>query len=251
MIKDIFILNSADLPNELPSFERWYLRYHAPEVISNRGPSLIRFVGYRPTPVVPEALDYGYYNLRVTEAWFRSLAERPQITSGIMTYTWRAPWAKDWSALERPTATPAVFCTVPALPTDVFVGGKFSADEKSILRWYTVTKYPAGVSLAEGEEWFLNVHAKEVSEQSGLIAYFSHRALDIPGRPTPWLRLTELWYENFHAWKNSVIKSPGYTRPPWAKHDRYPFLEPFVDFVSTFLMERPDYDYLKEATPYP
>ena len=28
-------------------------------------------------------------------------------------------------------------------------------------------------------------------------------------------------------------------------------LEPYVDFASTFLMERPDHDYLKEAAPYP
>jgi len=53
MIKDVFILNSADLPNELPAFERWYLRYHAAEVISNRGPLLVRMVGYRPLPVIP------------------------------------------------------------------------------------------------------------------------------------------------------------------------------------------------------
>jgi hypothetical protein len=252
MIKDVFMLHSADLPNELPVFERWYMRYHAPEVISVRGPSLVRFIGYRPAPVIREAEGFGYYNLRVTEAWFRSVQERPNITSNILAYTWRAPWAKDWSALQRPALMPAVACTVPTMPTEVFLGSKFSADEKPILRWYLATKYPEGVSVADGEEWFLKVHSQEVMQQPGLTAYFSHRAIDMPGRPSPWHRLTEQWYESFHGWRQSVIEAPPkYTRPPWATHDRYPFLTPYVDFASTFLLERPDHDYLREATPYP
>jgi len=49
-----------------------------------------------------------------------------------------------------------------------------------------------------------------------------------------------------------VIDSPPkYTKPPWAKYDKYPFLEPYVDFASTFLTERPDIDYLKEAPAFP
>ena len=99
MIKDVFLMHSADLPNELPAFERFYMRYHAPEVMSNRGPLLVRFIAYRPLPVIPEALAYGYYNMRVTEAWFRSAEERPPMEvgkpSGILNYRWRAPWAKD------------------------------------------------------------------------------------------------------------------------------------------------------------
>jgi len=74
----------------------------------------------------------------------------------------------------------------------------------------------------------------------------------MPGRPASWSRLTEFWYEDFNSWKKSVIDSPpAYTRPKWAEYERYPFLEPYVDFTSTFLMERPDHDYLREASPYP
>ena len=257
MIKDVFILNSADLPNELPSFERWYLRYHAAEVMSNRGPLLARFIGYRPLPIIPEALPYGYYNLRVTESWFWSVEERPPMVigkpSGILDYRWQAPWMK--SRLPRGQGsppTPGVSLTVPTQPTEVFLGGKFTADDKPILRWYIATKYPQGVPLEEGEEWFPKVHSQEVLQQPSLTAYFSHRAIDMPGRPSVWCRLTEMWYEDFNGWRQSVIESPPkYTRPRWAKYDKYPFLEPYVDFVSTFLMERPDHDYLKEATPYP
>jgi hypothetical protein len=36
----------------------------------------------------------------------------------------------------------------------------------------------------------------------------------------------------------------------WAKYDKYPFLEPDVDFVSTFLLERPECDFLKDYRSY-
>ena len=256
MIKDVFMLNAADLPNELPAFERFYMRYHAPEVMSNRGPLLVRFIGYRPLPVIPEALAYGYYNERVTEAWFRSAEERPPMVvgkpAGILNYRWQAPWAKPAPPRQGPPAIPSVSLTVTTPPPDVFLGGKYTADEKTIIRWYTVTKYPKGVSLEDGENWFLNTHVKETLQQPGLMAYFSSRSMDMAGRPATWIRLTELWYEDFNAWKASVIDSPPkYTKPAWAKYDNYPFLEPYVDFASTFLMERPDHDYLREASPYP
>ena len=260
MFKMVLMLNSDDLPNELPAFERWYLRYHAAEVISHDGPLILRFIAYRPLPVIPEALAYGYYNERVTEIWFRSVEDfkRPpgvvfRAKPGTMkSFTFQAPWANKpvvWESGLRPRV--AIDVTSP--PNDSFLGGKYTTDEKTYIRWYTVTKYPQGVSLEEGEDWFLNVHAKEVLQQPGLIKYFSSRAVDTPGHtPNTWVRLTEMWYEDFHSWKKSVIDSPPkYTKPPWAKYDKYPFLEPYVDFTGTFLMERPDHDYLKEAAPYP
>ena len=75
MIKLIFMLASKDLPNEMPAFERWYLRYHACEVLSKDQPWIARFVGYRPLPVIPEALEYGHYNMRVIEVWFRNMED--------------------------------------------------------------------------------------------------------------------------------------------------------------------------------
>jgi hypothetical protein len=159
---------------------------------------------------------------------------------------------KKKDVLPGQSGLPPIECTVPAQPTEIFLGDKFNADEKTILRWFIVTKCPEGVPVEEGEEWFLNVHSKEVLQQPGLVAYSSHRTIAMPGRPYHWHRISEQWYEDFHGWRKSVIESPPkYTRPPWAKYDRYPFLEPRVDFASTFLMERPTIDYLREATAYP
>ncbi len=113
-------------------------------------------------------------------------------------------------------------------------------------------KYPDGVPVEEGEKWFLEVHSKEVAQQPGIIRYFSYRTMAPPGRPaSPWVRVVEQWYEDFEGWQKSVINSPPkYTRPPWAKYDKYPFLEPFVDLVSTFILEKPTNDWLRDYNGY-
>ena len=251
MIKLIFMLASTDLPNEMPAFERWYLRYHAAEVIAKDGPFIPRFIAYRPLPVIPEALAYGHYNMRVIEVWFRNMEDYDGGTSNFH-FTWQAPWAKSpvvWDKFE----IPRVSTCVPVPAQNIFLASKYCADEKMMLRWYTFTKYPLGVSLEEGDDWFLNVHSKEVLQQPGLIGYFSAKAVQFPGRPAAtWVRQNELIYEDFNGWKKSVIdKPPKYTKPRWAKYDKYPFLEPYVDFTSTFIAERPDIDYLKEAHSFP
>ncbi len=267
MIKCVFVM---DLPsmNELPEMERWYIRYHAPEAINMLGPWMTRYRSYRAVPPPPGAEHYGYYNYRVSELWFRNITELPPVVGmgtdlrgQFFELTW-PQWMKGaastelyapkWAGQpEGPHPWAQVF--VPAAATEDFLG-HFTVDEKAILRWYITFKYPDGVPVEEGEKWFLNVHSKEVMKQPGLIRYFSHRAIEVPGIPNqyPWHRVTEQWYENFDGWRKSVIDSPPkYTKPPWAKYDKYPFLHPYVDFLSTFLLERPTDDFLRDWRSYP
>jgi hypothetical protein len=65
------------------------------------------------------------------------------------------------------------------------------------------------------------------------------------------MRVSELWYENGTAWRRAIEESSvKYTKPAWAKYGKYPFLEPGVDFVSIFLLERPDMDFLRDYRGY-
>jgi hypothetical protein len=71
-------------------------------------------------------------------------------------------------------------------------------------------------------------------------------------------RTMELWYDSLSAWKNAVIDDPPtYTKPEWSVDawypetiDTYPFLKPGADFVSTFLLERPADEFLRDARHY-
>jgi hypothetical protein len=247
MIKTVILHHLLDM-NDLPAAERWFYRYHVPEVLRNRP---VSYVGYRAVPPPPGAEAYGYFNYKVHEHVSAGEEDRP---SGLTGMTREVVPLK------------VIMVNVPASPTEDFKGKETSIDEKTILRWVIVFKYPEGVSLEDGEDWYLNVHANEVMQQPGLTRFFSYRTLPpraglqggVPAFLHPqssmsadWHRVSEQWYENADGWVDSIVASPpSYTRPPWATYERYPFLEPGVDFASTFILERPSDDWVRDVRPF-
>lgn len=240
MLKSIVM---HDIPmSDIAAMERWYYREHAAEIVGRYGPWLTRHESYMPVQIPEIAREYGFLNWRVTEGWWREIPE---------------PGPKGTLAFSAPPVWPRVAtCFVPAQPTEDFMGSNIQPHEKNILRWYMLIKYPEGISREEGDEWYLNIHAKEVMQQPKLFRFFSYQVIkeniQLPGTwakgMTPpgdsilsgWDRLTELWYETINDWETSVIQSPpNYTRPTWATHNAYPFFEPQIDLVSSFLLERP------------
>ena len=239
--------------NDIAAMERYYCEDHGPELARRYGPWLARLESFMPVPAPADAREYGFYNWRVTDGWWRELPERGP--KGTFAFTM------------MPAPHKVAYCFIPAQPTEDFKGYEFQPHEKNVLRWFIIMKYPEGVSQEEGEDWFLNIHAKEVMDQSGLYRFFSYRAIKdptpLPGTWPPgprsthvigggnWDRVCELWYENFNDWRKSVIESPpDYTNPQWSNYKKYPFMEPSVDFISTFLLERPANDFLRDARGY-
>lgn len=251
MIKSIVM---HDIPiNDIAAMERWYYRDHAAEIVRRYGPWLTRHESYLPVPVPLEVKSYGFYNWRTTEGWWWGIPEAGP--KGTFSFTVPPVWPK--------VAT----CFTPGQPTEDFLGSELQPREKNVLRWYILLKYPDGVSTEEGEKWFLNIHVKEMMKQPGLYRFFSYKVIKepislpgtwAPGKTPPpdtiinsWDRLCELWYENFDNWHESVVNSPPeYTKPSWAKYEIYPFFEPYVDFVSTFILERPNDEFLRDSRGY-
>jgi hypothetical protein len=235
------------------AMERWYHRDHAPEIVRRYGPWLSRFECYLPVHAPADAQAYGFYNWRMTEGWWRELPQAGSETD--LCFTPPPVWPR------------VAACFVPPQPTDSFVVGDFLPLEKVGLRWLVLFRYPKGVSRDEGEEWFLRVHAPEVAQQPGLLRFFSYRVVreagSVPGRwrpdtlPSPaqiqtsWDRVIELWYETFDDWRESVTAATAAcSKPGWRTQDKYPFVEPFTDFVSTFILERPNDDFLRDLRAY-
>lgn len=208
---------------------------------------------FRPVPPPPGAESYGYINYRIHENWVRGPDERRGVY-GLLSFS------------EQPGYMDVAITNVPAEPTEDFKGAELRHGDKTILRWVTLFRYPDSVAIDEAEDWYLNVHVPQVCEQPGLTRFFSHRTL--PGQKIPgsekqrpffdkvpplltksWHRLSELWYENDDGWVDSVLSNPpAYTQPPWATRNTYPFLVPGQEFVSTFLLERPDQDLLRSQS---
>jgi hypothetical protein len=257
----------ANIPsmNELPASERWLLKDHCLETLSWIAPWLDSYVSYRAVPPPPamhaDVMRFGYYNWRVTNHVYNDTPPpasklwsivapvphpvRPKVVDVEEIYDTKAS-----GSLERPLLH--LLCFVPFIPTEDFLGSRLDAWGTSIIRWLQIVKYPEGVSREEGEKWYLETHAREVMQQPGLIRYFSYRTIDFPGQPAyPWHRVSELWYADFNSWKKANIDSPpAYTQPAWATYHEYPFAEPFKDFASSFILERPTNDFLRDYRGY-
>ncbi len=262
--KMVLLVNIPSM-NDLPASERWLLKEHAQETVSWIGPWLDEYVSYRIVPppwdMFDAAMGFGYYNWRVTNHVYNDIPPppmkmwtnlapvphpvRPQARSLDQIYDNKVNGRREAPHMH-------VLCYVPLEPTQDFVGRELKAADKTILRWISVFKYPEGVPVEEGERWYLDVHSREVMRQQGLTRFYSFRTIDFPGHsPYPWHRVSEMWYENFDGWKKSVVDSPpAYTPPPWASHDTYPYLKPYVDFASAFILERPTNDFLRDYMGY-
>jgi hypothetical protein len=243
-----------DIPmNHVAAMERWYHRDHAPEILRRYGPWMTRFECYLPVPAPVDAQAYGLYNWRMTEIWWRELPE-----------------AQDESDLffsPAKTSARVAACFVPPQPTETFVAADSLPLDKAPLRWLILFHYPERVSREQGEEWFVDVHAPELAKLPSLYRFFSYRVVQevtkVPGRwredtlppaghvRASWDRVIELWYETFDDWAESMAASTHLlTRPDWATRAEYPWVEPFVDFASAFLLERPNDDFLRDLRAY-
>ena len=247
----LLIIHKINDENDRPALERWFNRYHNPEVLVNT-PWTVKYVLYRPVPCPPGAEEYGFFGYRVHESWVIDKSQR-RGQKGILSMT------------KQPGDCDAIVVNMPAEPTEDFFGGDASYDDHTILRWVCAFRYPDGVSVEEGEDWFLNIHVPEVMKQPKLTRFFSTKAYMNPRKSAlpqddfqkhdnlffmQWHRVSELWYECNNDWKESVITSPpAYTKPPWASYEKYPFMIPGSEFISTFLLESPDRDFIKEFKP--
>lgn len=242
-----------DIPmNDVAAMERWH-HLHVGEIVRRFGPWLTRYDSYFPVPA-PDYAQIGFYNWRLTDGWWREMPEPGP--GGNLSFTLPPLWAKVAIGFIEPQAT------------FDFKGSELQPHEKSVLRWLIMFRYPDGVGREEGDEWFLKIHAKEVAQQPGLSRFFCHRTIKEPIRlpgswppgsfkggnekgSTTWDWVVELWYETFGDWRNAVIDAPPqYTIPSWAKYQNYPFLEPNLDFISTFILKRPNDEFLRDSRCY-
>lgn len=246
MIRTIIFHHLLDM-NDLPAVERWFYRYHIPEVLRGRP---LSYVSYRAVPAPPGAERYGLFNYKIHENVHSEEGEIPLALTAM-----------------TPEVVPlrVIMVNVPVSPTNDFAGSDLSLGEKTILRWVTVHRYPRGVSAEEGDAWFVDVHAPEVLRQPGLTRFFSYRVLPSPvpvrkgvsrflhersSVSSDWHRVSELWYEDSRGWVESVLNSPpAYTSPPWRSYQEYPFFEPDADFASMFILERPTDDWVRQFAP--
>jgi hypothetical protein len=173
MLKEVAIGVFDNAPS-MAETDRFYMRYHGPEITRLSGPWMARYQLWLPYEPPEEAVErFGAVRGRYAELWYREddYLDRPGL-SGIT----QPPFNENSTRQSGQTNI-----MVPANPTDVFYDSDPHPEKTTILRWITIIRYPEGVSVEDGEKWFLEVHAKEAVKQPGLLKFVSHLAWENPG----------------------------------------------------------------------
>jgi hypothetical protein len=228
-----------EVAGENAAVDRWYRQTHSQETLEAVGPWLTRYWSYRGIDVAAEADRFNVVRYRLTEMWYPSVEARDESQ-------------RNFYPLSPPPLDPARFPNknriaqmyVSATPSEKYLDA-LPRDRTDRLRWVFFIRYPAGVSVADGERWFKEVHAPELAKLAGLRRFVSYRSID-PPRPQGWVRMCELWFDDYAAWKNAVLDHPpSFTPPAWSRS------YPFVDVVSIFTLQWADMNFLRDYTRVP
>jgi len=118
-----------------------------------------------------------------------------------------------------------------------------------MIRWLYLIKYPEGVSVEDGEKWYLETHTQEAKRMvaQGLVSYKTWKALPAPFGTTSrtkdqlneWHRVTELVFRSWDDFRAAVVEAGyEYTPPSYGAKG-------FV-YQTVFLAEAAEYDLLAE-----
>lgn len=256
-VKFYIMIDVPDLTN-LSALDRWYMTYHSQQMHRAMRVWQKNYVSYR-TYIVPDdvAKRFNVWRGRMTEIYYDSIDAfhegRKNNPFGDLLNPPPGGWANRSFSRSQPV-------TVPVNPQEIYLQGSAPPKETPYFRWVIFFRYPAGVSQADGDKWFLGTHVKEVAKLPGLRKYFGYRTIDgetnadsassssaitKAGRPR-YARVEELWFDDYKSWRTAVMDNPpALTAPSWGGQF------PYMDYISAFIGENPDVDFISERLMIP
>jgi hypothetical protein len=121
-----------------------------------------------------------------------------------------------------------------------------------MIRFIHHFNYPAGISVADGDAWYLGTHVPRVRSLPGVRGYRSWRQVDVgipypsAGAPSPhnqFVRKTELCFDDLEAWQHAYRSAPELWQPGVQGKPG------FAEFECMLIDEEPQYDLLRDAPP--
>lgn len=260
------IFNCVRDDSDLPAAYRWLYKHHVADSISQFAPYVTKYATYRALPVPPNGEDFGTYNWIMTEHyWIINMFENSQSNMGtglafkeyfypdFLEITNQPPTAelrsREWVGT-RDGYHPIVFAFMPIFWENDIKGAGRTIEDGANFRWLIVFKYPEGVSREDGDDWFFNVLAPEIAQLPEVNRFVSSAVLDEP-KTSPFHRVAEIWFDNSKAWHKAIVENQDkFTKPSWAKYDKFPYMEPYKDFTGEFILDRPESDHLQQFRGY-
>lgn len=252
-VKILIMIDVPDTTNLL-ALDRWYMRYHAPEMHRAMRAWQRNYLSYRSYIVPPGEHDYPVATGRLTEIHYSRLNDfyegrRNNPYLDLITPTpggWRQAFFKTYTAV------------VPVNPDiDYLAPANAVADKKALLarasatppkdtpyfRWVMFLDYPESVAADEVERWYAEVHARELAKLPGLKRLVGYKTR---GARESFEQVVELWFDDYASWKAAFVDArPALSRPSWS--DDFPF----ASSQSIFVGENPDIDFITDRRVVP
>ncbi|MGV7121474.1 hypothetical protein ACVENA_12120 [Sphingopyxis sp. 550A] len=254
-VKIYIMIDVPDLTN-LGALDRWYMTYHSQQMHRAMRAWQKNYLSYR-SYIVPDdvARRYHVWRGRMTEIYYDSLGDFAEGRKNNPLVDMLDPPPGGWADRSFARSQPVI---VPVNPQQVYLQGRVPPKETPYFRWVIYFRYPAGVSEAEGDKWLLGTHVPEMAKVPGLRRYFGYRTLEDPADPATaaeklapdnrprYGRVEELWFDDYKAWCKAFVDTPpAFTKPGWGGEF------PYVDYISTFIGENPDVDFLNDKRVIP
>ena len=260
-----YILQDVKDPACLHKVFYWLYKKHVEDSISMLDAFCTKYCTYHALPCPPNGEDFGVYRAFMTEHHyivdrmdyygkegrivpyaeryspeFLELTNQPP-ENELRDTTWRG--SKDGYH-------PVVNCYAPLYWQHDLKGKQRTIDDGANTRWLIILKYPDGVSQEEGDKWFFESLAPELVASEHVLRLLTAPCIPSPEKG-PWQRVIEMWFDDTHAWHKAMVEEAHrFTRPAWAQYDKFPYLEPYKDFTSIFLMDHPDSNHLQQFKGY-
>lgn len=221
-------------PGDPVALDRWYRTTHSRESLLFVGPWLRRYWAYRGYDAPAEADAVGASRYRLTEMWYGSAAEMAEANRA-----WY-PLSLPPATLADPKRTRIATINVPAIPDEKYVDG-WPRERPDYLRWVFFMRYPAGIDRATGEQWFRTSFTPALAKAPGVRRFTCATSIRPPADANSWLRMCEVWFDDYPAWRAAVLLAPHGAAPPWkAKW-------PWMPMISIFTSQTADFDFLRDG----
>jgi hypothetical protein len=261
-----FIMVSVRDNSDLPAAYRWLYKYHVPDSISQFEPYVTRYATYRALPVPKHGEDYGTYNWIMTEHYWLINPFNTSKNSAPNGLAFKETFNKDYLRITRqPTNSglrpthwvgtrkgyhPTVFAFAPLFWEDDYKGSNRTVEDGPNYRWLIIFKYPKGVPTQVGDKWFKHQFIPALVKRPEVNRIMTSRILKQP-HTGPFERVAEIWFDNSKQWEKAMAAvSKTVEKPAWATYDKFPYIEPYKDFVGEFLLDYPESNHLQQYRGY-
>lgn len=251
----------------------WLYNHHVTDSISQFSPYCTQYAFYFALPVPPEGERFGgnkshmtehYWNINPKFVLQQTKTFEERFSPDVLRWQGNIPdvdpkdlqklSSDECRAVEGGTgATPFIMVFIPVWWEEDIKGKGRTIDDGPNYRWQFIIKYPDNVTEEEGDKWFYEAVIPYFQECPLCNRILTSKVIkDTNG--SPYQRVVEMWFDGPEEWyEAAVANADKIPAPEWmdaCSQDKFPYLKPWYEFSSMFLMDYATSDNMTQYRGY-